>query len=79
MFTLIKSKWDDILEKVREDRGLTDVSYRTWILPLIPVSLSNKNVLTIYFPGDSRAASFVETRYAFFLRYAVYVFNGGIV
>ena len=76
MFTLIKSKWDDILEKVREDRGLTDVSYRTWILPLIPVSLNNKNVLTIYFPGDSHAASFVETRYAFFLRYAVEEITG---
>ncbi|MBO4871983.1 MAG: chromosomal replication initiator protein DnaA [Lachnospiraceae bacterium] len=76
MFTDIKSKWDDILEKVREDRGLTDVSYRTWILPLIPVSLSNKNVLTVYFPGDSFAASFVENRYGFFLHYAIEEITG---
>ena len=76
MFSEIKSKWDDILEKVREDRGLTDVSYRTWILPLIPVSLNNKNVLTIYFPGDSFAASFVENRYGFFLHYAVEEITG---
>ena len=76
MFSEIKSKWDDILEKVREDRGLTDVSYRTWILPLIPVSLNNKNVLTIYFPGDSFAASFVENRYGFFLHYAIEEITG---
>ena len=76
MFSEIKSKWDDILEKVREDRGLTDVSYRTWILPLIPVSLNNKNVLTIYFPGDSFATSFVENRYGFFLHYAVEEITG---
>ena len=76
MFTDIKSKWEDILEKVREDRGLTDVSYRTWLLPLIPVSLSNKNVLTVYFPGDNFAASFVESRYGFFLHYAVEEITG---
>ncbi len=71
MFTDIKSKWDDILEQVRENAELTDVSYRTWILPLIPVSLNSKNVLTIYFPGDTYAASFVEKRYQYFLRYAI--------
>ena len=71
MFTVIQKNWDDIVEQVRENAELTDVSYRTWILPLIPVSLSNKNVLTLYFPGDSLAASYVEKRYSPFLHYAV--------
>ena len=31
---LIEEKWDEILEHLRIEHNVTDVSYRTWLLPL---------------------------------------------
>lgn len=76
MFTDIKNRWSDILERVRDEKELTDVSYRTWILPLIPLSLNNKNQLSVFFPGDAVSVSFIESRYAFFLRYVIEELTG---
>ena len=70
MFDQIKNKWSEILERVRDEKELTDVSYRTWILPLVPLSL-DKNILTVYFPGEPVSVSFIESRYSFFLKYVI--------
>ena len=70
MFDVIENKWPEILERVRDEKELTDVSYRTWILPLVPLSLE-KNILTVYFPGETVSVSFIESRYSFFLKYVI--------
>jgi len=75
MLDQIQSKWPEILERVRDEKELTDVSFRTWILPLEPLSYE-KGTLTIFFPGDMPSASYVESRYAFFIRYVIEELTG---
>lgn len=31
---LLKEKWDKILESIRDDNELSNVAFKTWILPL---------------------------------------------
>ena len=36
MLEKIKSKWEDILLHIKEEHELTDVSFKTWLLPTQP-------------------------------------------
>ena len=62
MFTEIKDKWDTILQIIKTEYEMTDVSFKTWILPLKPHSL-NDDVLTIVVPGEQRGLSYIEKKY----------------
>ena len=31
---LLKEKWDKILESIRDDNELSNVAFKTWLLPL---------------------------------------------
>ena len=31
---LLTEKWNNILQNIREDNGLSDVAFKTWLLPL---------------------------------------------
>lgn len=46
MKELIEEKWDEILEYLKIEHGVSDVSFRTWIQPLQIYSVNN-NVITI--------------------------------
>ena len=70
MFSKITSNWDSILEQVRDEKEMTDVGFRTWLQPLVPLQLE-KGILTVLFPGDESIVSFIEKRYAFFIKYAI--------
>ena len=52
MLEKIKEKWDDILLKIKEDHDITDVSYKTWLLPLKPYSV-DKDILLQYYSHDN--------------------------
>ena len=42
-------KWDEILEHVKEEYELTDISFNTWVKPLKPSSIEgNKKVCSSY-------------------------------
>ena len=62
MFKEIKDKWDIILQTIKTEYEMTDVSFKTWILPLKPHSLEN-DVLTIVVPGEQRGLSYIEKKY----------------
>ena len=70
MLELIRKNWPVILERVKEERELTDVSFNTWLLPLQLISFEN-DTLTILFSGDQTSLSFIEKRYEFFLTYMI--------
>ena len=36
MFNEIKDKWENILQIIKTEYEMTDVSFKTWILPLKP-------------------------------------------
>ena len=77
MLDLIKSKWSAILEKVRDDLQLTNVSYNTWLLPLHPISLEG-GVLKLYYDRDGadQALKFIKVKYSFYLQYAIEELTG---
>ena len=65
MLEEIKAKWDEILLNIKEEHDISEVSYRTWLLPLIPDSV-DKDILTILVP-DSAFISYVKKKYEFLL------------
>lgn len=62
MFNDILSKWDTILQTMKTEFEMTDVSFKTWILPLKPHSLDN-DILTIVVPGEKMGLNFIEKKY----------------
>ena len=41
MIEKIKEKWDEILLHIKEEHELTDVSFKTWLLPTQPYSMKD--------------------------------------
>ena len=70
----ILEKWDEILYKIKEEHDITDVSYRTWLLPLKPYSV-DKNILTIIVP-DEFFKGYVKKKYDFLLRFMIEEITG---
>ena len=33
-FDIVKEKWDEILNKIKIDHDLSNISYESWLLPL---------------------------------------------
>ncbi len=77
MLDKIKENWSAILEKVRDDLQLTNVSYNTWLLPLRPLSL-NGGVLKLFYAreGADQVLKFIKTKYGFYLQYAIEELTG---
>ena len=74
MLEKIKEKWDDILLKIKEDHDITDVSYKTWLLPLKPYSV-DKDILTILVPNEI-FLGYVEKKYGYVLIYTIEELTG---
>jgi chromosomal replication initiator protein len=56
MFEKIKDNWDKIRDYLKNEYDLSDVSYKTWILPLVPVSLDeDTNTLYIVFSDEEKS------------------------
>ena len=49
MINKIKENWDKILLRMKEEHEIIDISYDTWLKPLMPYSFAN-NVVTIIVP-----------------------------
>ena len=43
---LLSEKWNGILQTIRQDNGLSDVAFKTWLLPLKIFRIEN-NILKI--------------------------------
>ncbi|MDD6211835.1 MAG: chromosomal replication initiator protein DnaA [Clostridiales bacterium] len=67
---IIEEKWDTILNLMREEHQLTDVSFNTWFAPLKILSV-DKNLLTILYPGDDTGAKFIERKYKLFFEVTI--------
>ena len=65
MLDKILEKWDEILLNIKEEHEITDVSYKTWLLPLKPYSV-DKDILTIIVPDDL-FLNYVKKKYEFLL------------
>ena len=52
MLEILKEKWPEILDFFKQEYDISDVSFKTWILPLEVKSFEN-NMVTLVFPGES--------------------------
>ena len=66
---LLTEKWDGILQTIRQENDLSNVAFKTWLLPL-KVFLIDVHVLKITAPFE-QAATYVENKYKTFLYVAV--------
>ena len=69
MLDKILGKWDEILLNIKEEHEITDVSYKTWLLPLKPYAV-DKDILTIIVPDDL-FLNYVKKKYEFLLLYTI--------
>ncbi|MFA9378114.1 MAG: chromosomal replication initiator protein DnaA [Lachnotalea sp.] len=72
---LIIEKWEDILNQVRQEHELTDISFKTWLLPLRVHAILN-NTVTIVVPLENAALSYINNKYALPLKVAIAEITG---
>ena len=48
MIEKIKEKWDEILLHIKEEHELTDVSFKTWLLPTQPYSMKDGTLQILF-------------------------------
>lgn len=67
---IIFEKWDEILNTVKEEFDVSDVSFDTWIRPLKIYSIEN-NTLYILVPPEQMALNYITKKYLKPLRVAI--------
>lgn len=65
----LSEKWEGILQTIRQDNGLSDVAFKTWLLPLKIFRIEG-SVLKITAPFE-QAVTYIENKYKTFLYVAV--------
>lgn len=67
----IKDNWTKIKDIIRDEYGITDISYSTWILPL-KYGFETDDTVTILIPSDqSQALSYISSRYKNFFQVTI--------
>ena len=72
MLEKIKEKWPEILDFLKQELGVTEVSFKTWILPL-KVESYEDDVLTLVFPGETKMTGlrYINKKYYPLLKVAI--------
>ncbi|MCI9307807.1 MAG: ATP-binding protein, partial [Lachnospiraceae bacterium] len=71
---LILDKWNDILEHIRKEHELSDVSFETWLLPLKIHSIQD-NIVKIIVPVD-QMVTYLNSKFKIPIYVAVAEFTG---
>ena len=67
---ILLEKWDEILEKVKEDNHLSNISFKIWLKPLI-VHKMEGNVVTVIVPTEQVGLDYIRNKYRLFLQVAI--------
>ena len=67
---LIK-KWDEIKESIRIEYGLSDISYKTWIKPLIMHSVEKDKVLILISSDQAQSVNYINSKYSLPIKVAI--------
>lgn len=72
MINKIKQQWDEIIRFLQTEYSITNVSYKTWIMPLKPCYFDD-NTLYISVPDDKGKLmiDYLKNKYQFFLQVAI--------
>ena len=67
---IVEQKWDEILQTVKDEYELTDISFNTWIKPLEIYAIQDKT-LYILVPTEQMGLSYITKKYYLPLKVAV--------
>lgn len=70
----IKEKWDEILLHIKEEHELTDVSFKTWLLPTQPYSMKD-GTLQILVP-DVQFLGYIKKKYGLLIQITIEELTG---
>ena len=70
IMNIIEEKWDEILDRVKTDHELTNVSFNTWIKPL-KIYKTEGNIITILVPTEQVGLDYVSKHYMLPLKAAI--------
>ena len=65
---IIREKWNEILQRVRDEHELSEISFDTWIKPLTVHSVKD-NLVTILVPSEKMGLEYVSKSTLFLLKW----------
>ena len=72
---LVEQKWKEILETVKEEHELTDISYNTWIKPLEIYAIQDKKIY-ILVPTEQMGLTYITKKYYLPIKVAIAEITG---
>ena len=69
--SILKTAWNEIKSTIREESGITDISYRTWIDPLELHQFKDNNVYVLIPSDNSIALSYISSHYMNFFKVTI--------
>ena len=75
IMNIIYEKWGEILETVKTEHELSDVSFKTWLKPLTIHSIDDQ-VVTILVPSQQVGLNYISKKYALPLKVAISELTG---
>lgn len=77
MLSTIQDKWDSILQSLKEEHEVSDVSFRTWLLPLKVHSVNEStNTVVLLVSEEQLGVSYIEKKYKFLLQVSIEEITG---
>ena len=70
MLETIKNKWPDILNHLKQEYDISDVSFNTWLLPLKVESVENNTIILVV-PEESVGLQIIKKKYYLPLKVSV--------
>ncbi|HUM83850.1 MAG TPA: chromosomal replication initiator protein DnaA [Lachnospiraceae bacterium] len=74
-FTLVKENWPKILEKIRVDHDLTNISYTSWLEPLEIRSVDNQSISFVV-PSGIMGINVLNKKYTLAIKVAIAEITG---
>lgn len=71
---IIQNKWQDILQHIKTDYDLSDVSFRTWLLPTRPYLLKQDKLLIVV--PDNQFLSYIRKKYGLMYQISIEEISG---
>ncbi len=67
---IIEEKWNEILEYVKEEHAISDVSFKTWLRPL-KIQEVEDNAVTILVPSEQMGIEYISRRFQLPIKAAI--------
>ncbi|MBE5964446.1 MAG: chromosomal replication initiator protein DnaA [Lachnospira sp.] len=70
MYDSISAKWQDILNRIKTEYDITDISFKTWIEPL-KINSVNGNVVELVTPDNQMSVDVLNKKYYLFFKVTI--------